>query len=96
MGIVMRSAKGILMAKKCDICGKSVILNPSAAERAEKDGTGKTAQYYTNLFPRHAQCELDKRRKDTSEALKRSNEEYAKRPSPHLVGPLSYARPLGH
>lgn len=82
------------MAKKCTICGEPVILIPSAAERAAKDVTGKTARYYTNLFPRHARCELDKRKRDTSEVLKRQNKEYAQRPSPHLVGPLSYAAPL--
>ena len=45
----------------CTICGKPVVLIPSAAERARKDVTGNSAQYYTNLFPRHATCELKKR-----------------------------------
>jgi hypothetical protein len=42
----------------CTICGKRVVLIPSAAERARKDVTGKSAKYYTALFPRHAECEL--------------------------------------
>lgn len=43
---------------KCTHCGKEVVLLPSAAERAAKDVTGKSAAYYTSLFPRHAACEL--------------------------------------
>lgn len=42
----------------CTHCGKRVILLPSAAERAAKDITGKSAEYYTKLFPRHVECEL--------------------------------------
>jgi len=47
---------GLIM--KCTHCGKEVILKPSAAERARKDVTGKSAAYFTALFPRHAACEL--------------------------------------
>lgn len=43
---------------KCTHCGKEVVLIPSAKERAAKDATGKSAAYYTALFPRHAACEL--------------------------------------
>lgn len=43
---------------KCTHCGKEVVLVPSAAERAARDVTGKSAAYYTRLFPRHAECEL--------------------------------------
>ena len=46
----------------CTICGKRVVLIPSAQERAAKDVTGKTADYYTKLFPRHSACELNKRK----------------------------------
>ncbi len=42
--------------KNCKYCGKPVVLVPSAAERARKDVTGKTAAYYTSLFPYHARC----------------------------------------
>ena len=43
---------------KCTHCNQEVILVPSAIERARKDVTGKSAAYYTALFPRHAACEL--------------------------------------
>ena len=46
---------------KCIHCNKEVILVPSAADRARKDVTGKSAAYYTALFPRHAACELSLR-----------------------------------
>jgi hypothetical protein len=45
----------------CTVCGKPVVLVPSAAERARSDVTGKTAAYYTSLFPTHAACALSKR-----------------------------------
>lgn len=45
----------------CTVCGKPVVLVPSAAERARSDVTGKTAAYYTKLFPTHASCTLSKR-----------------------------------
>lgn len=45
----------------CTVCGKPVVLVPSAAERARSDVTGKTAAYYTSLFPTHAACTLSKR-----------------------------------
>lgn len=43
----------------CDCCNKPVVLTPSAAQRAKKYG-GKPADYEA-LFPRHSQCEIDKR-----------------------------------
>lgn len=42
----------------CRHCNKPVILVPSAAERARKDVTGKSAAYYTSLFPTHAECSI--------------------------------------
>lgn len=45
------------------------MLIPSAAERAAKDVTGKTAAYYAKLFPRHAKCELELR-DNRAEALR--------------------------
>lgn len=42
----------------CKYCGKKVVLVPTAAERAKSDVTGKSAQYYTDLFPNHAECWL--------------------------------------
>ena len=54
---------------KCSICNKEIILVPSAKERAKKYG-GKASDY-TKLFTSHAQCAIDKRRKDTFELMKR-------------------------
>ena len=59
---------------KCLLCGKEIVLVPSAAERAKKDVTGKTAEYYTKLFPRHAKCELDLREQQVSELIQRRRE----------------------
>jgi hypothetical protein len=55
----------------CNICNKPIVLSPSAAERAAKDVTGKSAAYYTKLFRTHATCALEKRARDTSELIKR-------------------------
>jgi len=49
----------------CTICGKPVVLVPSAEHRAAKDCTGKTAAYYRSLFTTHADCELKKRREES-------------------------------
>lgn len=43
----------------CTICGKPVVLVPSASERAKKFG-GKPSDY-TKLFTAHAACQLEKR-----------------------------------
>ena len=55
----------------CTICGKRIILSPSAAERAAKDVTGKPASYYTSLFREHAECTINKRTEATKELLRR-------------------------
>lgn len=55
----------------CSICGKPIILVPSAAERARSDVTGKTAAYYTGLFTEHSECVVAKRTKETTELMKR-------------------------
>lgn len=54
----------------CTICGKKITLVPSAAERAAKDVTGKSAAYYTRLFTEHAQCVIDKRERETLELMR--------------------------
>lgn len=58
----------------CSICRKPIVLTPSAAERAAKDVTGKSAAYYTSLFRTHATCELEKRKRDTSALMRRIKE----------------------
>jgi hypothetical protein len=47
---------------KCSICGKEVVLVPSAAERAAKHGNKPS--YYTSLFPTHTKCFLKKHGRD--------------------------------
>lgn len=49
----------------CTICGKPIVLVPSAAERAAKDVTGKPASYFTSLFTEHSLCAVRKRQADT-------------------------------
>jgi hypothetical protein len=43
----------------CTICGKPIVLMPSAQERARKFG-GKPSDY-TKLFTEHATCTVEKR-----------------------------------
>ena len=43
----------------CTHCGKSIVLIPSATERAKKHG-GK-ANDYTALFTMHSECLIEKR-----------------------------------
>lgn len=56
----------------CTICGTPVVLTPSAAERAAK--TGEPAAYYTRLFSTHTDCFLAKRKRETSELMRRIRE----------------------
>lgn len=57
------------MSRNCTICGKPIKLTPTAAERAAK--FGGTAAHYTSLFTEHSQCQLEKRKTDTSALMKR-------------------------
>lgn len=57
--------------KKCTICGKPIVLSPSAAERAKSDACGRPPEYYTNLFDTHSECALAKRAADTVELMRR-------------------------
>lgn len=54
---------------KCSICGKPVVLVPSAAERAKKNGG--TAKEYEALFPMHADCLIKKREAETKALMRR-------------------------
>ncbi len=56
----------------CTICGKKIQLVPSAAERAAKDVTGKSAAYYTGLFTEHSRCVIEKRERETLELMRRT------------------------
>ena len=55
----------------CTLCGKSVVLIPSAKERAEK--TGGQPEDYIRLFTTHADCQIAKRNADTLALLNRIN-----------------------
>ena len=57
----------------CTICNKPIVLRPTAAERAAKDVTGKSAAYYTSLFTTHADCAIAKRERGVSELIARNN-----------------------
>jgi len=57
----------------CTICGKSIVLVPSAEERAARDVTGKSAAYYRSLFSEHAECTLQRRRELTALLMKKGN-----------------------
>lgn len=53
----------------CSICGKPIILVPSAKERAKK--YGRKPSDYTRLFTTHSECALAKREADTLELMRR-------------------------
>lgn len=61
----------------CTICGKPIVLIPSAAERAQKHG-GKASDY-TNLFRQHPECAVSKREADTVALMRRLNAEARER-----------------
>lgn len=61
------------MARTCPECGKKIILNPSAEQRAKKDLSGNTATYYTSLFTIHSDCQIKKRNRETIELIRRIN-----------------------
>lgn len=54
---------------KCTICGKPVLLVPSAKERAKKYG-GKPGDY-TRLFPEHSTCVINKRNEDVLKLMRK-------------------------
>lgn len=53
----------------CTICGKPIMLRPSAIERARKYG-GKPSDY-AKLFTTHGTCQVEKRNADTLALIKR-------------------------
>lgn len=53
--------------RNCTICGLPIHLVPSAAERAAKDVTGRTAAYYASLFSEHSDCTLRSRERKLAE-----------------------------
>lgn len=55
----------------CTICGKPIVLVPSAQDRAK--ATGLPASHFTSLFREHSTCILAKREKDTLELIRRTS-----------------------
>lgn len=53
----------------CTICGKPIVLIPSAKERAQK--YGGVAQDYTRLFTEHDDCLIKKRSEESVELMRR-------------------------
>ena len=53
----------------CTICGKKIVLVPSAADRAKKFG-GKPKDY-TKLFTEHSDCLVEKRSRESLELMRR-------------------------
>jgi hypothetical protein len=58
---------------KCSICGKPIVLSPSAKERAAK--YGMTPDFYTKLFTTHSECFIKKRAEDTRALLEKLKNE---------------------
>ena len=54
---------------KCNLCGKKIVLIPSAKERARKYG-GKPSDY-TKLFTVHSECQVQKRENETLELIRK-------------------------
>lgn len=57
----------------CNICGKPIVLVPSAAERARKYQSydGHPASYYTSLFTSHSECFVAKRSAESVELMRK-------------------------
>ena len=55
----------------CTLCGKPVVLVPSAKERAKK--AGGQPEDYTRLFTAHANCQIAKRNADTLALVRKLN-----------------------
>lgn len=55
--------------RDCTICGKPIVLMPSAAERARRHG-GKPSDY-TALFTTHSHCAIAKRTQQAIDNMRR-------------------------
>ena len=54
---------------KCTICGKEIVLVPSATERAAKYG-GKPSDY-TKLFTTHSECQVKQRSQASTDLMRK-------------------------
>lgn len=57
--------------RNCDICGKPVILVPSAHERARR--YGGSSKEYESIFNTHMGCAIYKRSQESVELMRRLN-----------------------
>lgn len=57
----------------CTICGKPIVLVPSATERARKSG-GKPSDY-TKLFTTHSSCAVEKRSAEAVELMRKHRDQ---------------------
>lgn len=55
----------------CTICGKKIVLVPSAQERSKK--YGMPPSHYTNLFTTHSDCLVQKRNQEATKLLTSQN-----------------------
>lgn len=55
----------------CRVCGKTIVLVPSARERAAR--FGGTPEFYTRLFTTHGSCQVAQRSLDAVETMRRLN-----------------------
>lgn len=53
----------------CTICGKKIVLVPSAQERARKFG-GEPSDY-AKMFTTHSDCAVKKRSQDSTDLMRR-------------------------
>lgn len=58
---------------KCTICGKHIVLEPSAAARAKR--YGGVPGDYEKLFTTHSECAIKKRNDETVDLMRRINAE---------------------
>lgn len=68
--------------RTCTLCGRPIVLVPSAQERARK--AGGTPSDYTGLFTTHAVCAVQKREQETRKLIQRlrQNSPRAELPKP--------------
>lgn len=59
----------------CTLCGQPITLVPSAEERSRK--TGYPADFFRSLFTQHSACTLAKRKQDTLDLIRRTQEQLA-------------------
>ena len=57
--------------RNCYICGKPIVLEPSAKERSR--ATGYPASFFRALFTTHSECAIRDREERTIKLMRRIN-----------------------